>query len=122
MDKETVEKHSNRAAAGGPEPITKGRGLLWVWMASLVGLLVILAWGIWKFGPASQPSDHPDLGLAGLQAKALAEIPLAKFTDVTADSGVKFVHNNGAYGDKLLPETMGGGVAFFDFDNNGTQD
>jgi hypothetical protein len=27
-------------------------------------------------------------------------------------------HNNGAYGDKLLPETMGGGVAFFDFDND----
>src|SRR5439155_18865543 len=33
-----------------------------------------------------------------------------------------FVHNNGAYGDKLLPETMCGGVAFFDFDNNGQQD
>src|SRR5262249_52384276 len=31
-------------------------------------------------------------------------------------------HFNGAYGDKLLPETMGGGVAFFDFDNDGDQD
>ena len=37
-------------------------------------------------------------------------------------AGIKFVHNNGAYGDKLLPETMGGGVAFFDYDNDGDQD
>ena len=33
-----------------------------------------------------------------------------------------FVHANGANGDKLLPETMGGGCAFFDFDNDGDQD
>jgi len=26
--------------------------------------------------------------------------------------GIEFVHNNGAYGDKLLPESMGGGAAF----------
>lgn len=51
-----------------------------------------------------------------------AEIPTAKFTDVTSESGITFVHNNGAYGEKLLPETMGGGVAFFDFDNDGHQD
>ena len=30
--------------------------------------------------------------------KALTEIPVAKFTDVTAESGITFVHNNGAYG------------------------
>jgi hypothetical protein len=50
------------------------------------------------------------------------EIPIAKFKDVTAEAGVHFVHVNGAYGDKLLPETMGGGVAFLDFDNDGYQD
>src|SRR5438477_10318344 len=50
------------------------------------------------------------------------EIPLAKFTDITAEAGITFSHVNGAYGDKLLPETMGGGVAFFDFDNDGAQD
>lgn len=58
---------------------------------------------------------------AGLSAMA-QEIPIAKFTDVTAQAGIRFVHVNGAYGDKLLPETMGGGVAFFDFDNDGRQD
>ena len=61
------------------------------------------------------------LVLGGLSAGA-EEIPLAHFTDVTSQAGIHFVHENGAYGDKLLPETMGGGVAFFDFDNDGFQD
>jgi len=51
-----------------------------------------------------------------------SEISPAKFSDVTKQAGISFVHNNGAYGDKLLPETMGGGVAFLDFDNDGFQD
>ena len=54
--------------------------------------------------------------------RRLAEIPVAKFTDITKEAGITFVHNNGAYGEKLLPETMGGGVAFLDFDNDGRQD
>ena len=61
--------------------------------------------------------------LHGLAAPSPAvEIPVAKFTDITREAGLTFVHENGAYGDKLLPETMGGGVAFFDFDNDGFQD
>src|ERR1700690_4071549 len=60
---------------------------------------------------------------AGLSAGAAPdEIPEAKFTDITREAGIDFVHNNGAYGDKLLPETLGGGVAFFDYDNDGHQD
>lgn len=51
-----------------------------------------------------------------------AEIPSARFSDRTEDSGVHFVHVNGADGEKLLPETMGGGCAFFDFDNDGDED
>src|SRR5439155_2740456 len=55
-------------------------------------------------------------------SRAQAEIPVAKFSDITKEAGITFVHNNGAYGEKLLPETMGGGVAFFDYDNDGHQD
>lgn len=61
------------------------------------------------------------LVLGGFSAEA-QEIPLARFTDITSQAGIHFIHENGAYGDKLLPETMGGGVAFFDFDNDGFQD
>src|SRR6266404_6265141 len=51
-----------------------------------------------------------------------AEIPAAKFTDITRQAGIQFTHVNGAYGEKLLPEAMGGGVAFLDYDNDGAQD
>jgi len=46
----------------------------------------------------------------------------AEFRDVTAAAGIKFVHNNGAYGKKYLPETLGPGVAFIDYDNDGWPD
>ncbi|MFM7819180.1 MAG: FG-GAP repeat domain-containing protein, partial [Verrucomicrobiota bacterium] len=48
----------------------------------------------------------------------LAQIPKATFTDVTASAGIGFRHETGAYGDKLLPETMGSGVAFADLDGD----
>ena len=42
--------------------------------------------------------------------------------DITESAGLKFVHVNGAEGEKLLPETMGSGVAFLDYDGDGDQD
>ena len=44
------------------------------------------------------------------------------FTDVTAASGIQFHHNSGAYGGKLLPETLGSGCAFLDYDADGWPD
>ncbi|HMH79841.1 MAG TPA: CRTAC1 family protein [Candidatus Acidoferrum sp.] len=44
------------------------------------------------------------------------------FQDVTAKAGIHFVHNNGAFGKKYLPETVGPGVAFIDYDNDGWPD
>jgi hypothetical protein len=45
-----------------------------------------------------------------------------QFSDVTAAAGITFKHNSGAFGKKYLPETMGAGCAFLDFDNDGWQD
>ena len=45
-----------------------------------------------------------------------------EFTDVTAEAGIHFKHNSGAFGKKYLPETIGSGVAFLDYDNDGWQD
>lgn len=45
-----------------------------------------------------------------------------KFTDVTTDAGLQFHHNSGAFGGKLLPETLGSGCAFLDYDADGWQD
>src|ERR1700758_1907702 len=44
------------------------------------------------------------------------------FRDITPRAGIHFVHNNGAFGKKYLPETMGPGVAFIDYDNDGWPD
>jgi enediyne biosynthesis protein E4 len=45
-----------------------------------------------------------------------------QLTDVTAKAGIDFRHNSGAYGGKLLPETLGSGCAFLDYDADGWQD
>ena len=46
----------------------------------------------------------------------------AQFTNITQTSGIRFVHNSGATGKRYLPETLGAGVAFIDYDNDGWQD
>ena len=48
--------------------------------------------------------------------------PGFRLVDVTAAAGLRFRHNNGAYGGKLLPETLGSGCAFLDYDGDGWQD
>jgi hypothetical protein len=45
-----------------------------------------------------------------------------EFTDITAQAGIRFKHNSGAFGKKYLPETIGSGCAFIDYDNDGWQD
>ena len=45
-----------------------------------------------------------------------------QFRDITAQAGIQFVHNNAAFGKKYLPETMGSGCAFIDYDNDGWPD
>jgi len=53
---------------------------------------------------------------------ATPEASAVQFRDVTQQAGIHFVHNNGAFGKKYLPETMGPGVAFIDYDNDGWPD
>src|SRR5262249_39753805 len=45
-----------------------------------------------------------------------------RFADVTAQAGIQFKHNSGAFGGKFLPETLGSGCAFLDYDSDGWQD
>ena len=65
---------------------------------------------------------------AGIVASATAADLFAQkavgftLTDVTAASGVQFRHNSGTFGGKLLPETMGSGCAFIDYDADGWPD
>jgi hypothetical protein len=62
----------------------------------------------------------------GRNAWALPFLPSSNLgfalTDVTSAAGLQFHHNSGAYGGKLLPETLGSGCAFLDYDADGWQD
>jgi len=53
---------------------------------------------------------------------AAATAQTIQFRDITAQAGIHFTHNNGAFGKKWLPETMGPGCAFIDYDNDGYPD
>ena len=72
----------------------------------------------------SGPEEAVEIPVAAPRAVEAAprDVPLVPFTDITAEAGIDFVHVNGAAGEALLPETMGAGAAFFDFDRDGDQD
>jgi hypothetical protein len=83
----------------------------------------------------SPSSSVPDKQIPGAQttpvqtqAEAPAPTEAARysgpiaFTDVTSRAGINFAHNSGAFGKKYLPETVGSGCAFLDYDNDGWQD
>jgi enediyne biosynthesis protein E4 len=60
--------------------------------------------------------------LGSLATGAGAKEPGFRLVDATAGAGIDFRHNSGAFGEKYLPETLGAGCAFLDYDNDGWQD
>jgi hypothetical protein len=72
--------------------------------------------------PPDKPVQQTELAEVATRAAGQATVPNVPFVDVTRQAGINFRHANAATGRKLLPETMGGGCAFFDYDNDGDQD
>src|SRR5262245_8306106 len=82
-----------------------------------VGYLVIYPW----LYPPDRKSKLPEVTDA--EERNRVPVPTVRFKDVTAKAFNRpFYHHNGAAGKKLLPETMGSGVAFLDYNNDGLQD
>ena len=100
-----------------------GRAFRWS-IAGFVILVLIVVAAVWyaRRKPAAGPAKVTSISAPVAPTRAAAEMPTVNFKDITKEAGITFVHNSGAYGDKLLPETMGGGVAFLDFDTDGDQD
>lgn len=85
----------------------------------------IAAFAIYHFTrqqPETVAITEQDIKGPVLTQPAPEQIPAIRFTDITDQAGINFVHINGAYGERLLPETMTGGGGFLDYDNDGDQD
>lgn len=92
-------------------------------MALLAAVIAAVATGIAVYVVLNKKPDVPSAPtLNQARPKEAREVPVSTFTDVTAASGVRFKHDNGFTPYKLLPETMGGGVACFDYDGDGKCD
>jgi len=96
------------------------------WSLIVLGAAAVLVGGMWLMLHREAPAPVV-VDAARVTPQRIAEAidvapPAVHFTDVTLAAGVDFVHVNGAYGERLLPETMGGGVAILDYDNDGRQD
>ncbi len=95
------------------------------WSVAGIVLLAVAGVSIWF---ATRPTPEKVATTGGPTALPVARatptmvIPEIPFKDITVAAGIDFIHENGAEGEKLLPETMGGGGAFLDFDNDGDQD
>ena len=86
---------------------------------AVAALLVVALRYVFRAGP----EEAQEIAVAAPRPVAAApEVPVVPFTDITMEAGIDFVHVNGAEGEALLPETMGSGAAFFDFDRDGDQD
>lgn len=74
-----------------------------------------------KPAPVQQPASSAR-DIAPTEPKATRPSGPIHFTDITAQAGIRFARNSGAFGKKYLPETMGSGVCFIDYNNDGWQD
>ena len=80
-----------------------------------------------KQAPTAAPAAPPTETAAAVASPSPSPTPprpsgAIEFTDITAEAGIRFKHNSGAFGKKYLPETIGAGGAFLDYDNDGSQD
>jgi hypothetical protein len=88
-----------------------------------VGALVAVGVGLWLtrgYWLGRGVAPPPTIPAASEREKV--PVPEIRFASVAAAWGISFRHTAGMSGKKLLPETMGSGVACFDFDGDGKQD
>jgi hypothetical protein len=87
-----------------------------------VAIVVGITWFALRPAEQQEVVVEKELGDVTDRVVEVEQMPEIRFVDITAAAGIDFEHSNGATGDKLLPETMGSGAAFFDYDNDGDQD
>jgi hypothetical protein len=99
-----------------------GRAFRWslVVFLLLTGAIGLMVWILKR--PQPVIAEKPAVFVPPRYVERAAQPPIVKFTDITTGAGIDFLHVNGAAGEKLLPETMGGGCAFCDYNGDGAPD
>lgn len=94
--------------------------------AGLIALIAAAAAGLYWLSRAPEKVGavtEAEIPAPSVTAAAPADKPPSvRFTDITESAGIDFVHVNGALGERLMPETIGSGAAFLDYDRDGDQD
>lgn len=116
MGNEEVEEERDDAVIG----VAIGYSLIAITVIA-IGITAIIAYFKWS-QQESEIADIKPVDLPAVRFEVAQELPSIPWTDITAEAGIDFVHIHGATGDKLLPETMGGGCAFLDYNSDGFPD
>ena len=106
----------------GEDRIRRALRVSLVVVAAITVVAVATFWLSTRKPADDAPAEHRPAGPDAPRHDVSSRLPTLAFTDTTNQAGIGFVHETGAYGERLLPETMGGGVAFFDYDNDGDPD
>jgi len=91
----------------------------------VLGILALAGAGVAIVSNLNKPASRVQvttLAVPQSAARTNLVMPTVPFEDITAAAGIQFRQETGAYGEKLLPETMGGGVAFLDYDGDDAPD
>lgn len=104
--------------------LTRRRRQLWI-TAGLATLFLLAAGGVaWRWSrpvDAYSPGEDIEGITAELDRPIPADHPRVVFTDVAREAGIAFTHFSGTRGSQL-PEDMGSGAAWGDFDGDGWED
>jgi len=96
-------------------------------VVSVIVIAVVAVAGLALYWLRHPPAADKPVETAQVEAPSPPQAPPDRppsvvFTDITQSAGIGFVHVSGAYGERLMPETIGSGAAFIDYDRDGDQD